>query len=252
MWIDCLDDIEEMVSYAKLDRLYGGLYSSFDESAEANADSVAFHLEWGRALYLHFYVDPVEERLNLLHTAYDKCRTALDISPEDEHALFNCALVLSDIALFESGQKMDSAFEDVYDILKKGCDLHPEHCEMRVLWGDVLCSEAECREETEKAEFIENAREKYLAAERISRGQAAYELACLSALQGNEAECRKWLKVGEEAMTLPSREEAMNDERLKSVRDKDWFKNITWQFDQIGEAIKDMFIGVLKGKQTIK
>ena len=39
----------------------------------------------------------------------------------------------------------------------------------------------------------------------------------------------EWLKVREKTGTLPSREHAMADDDLKSVRDKDWFKKLRWK-----------------------
>ena len=46
----------------------------------------------------------------------------------------------------------------------------------------------------------------------------------------DEKECREWLKVGEKAGTLVTREHAMADDDLASVRGKEWFKEIkSWQ-----------------------
>ncbi|MCH7981268.1 MAG: hypothetical protein IID59_07165 [Proteobacteria bacterium] len=45
----------------------------------------------------------------------------------------------------------------------------------------------------------------------------------------DEAECRKWLGIGEKAGTLMTREHAMTDEDLAVYRETDWFKGIRWE-----------------------
>ena len=78
-------------------------------------------------------------------------------------------------------------------------------------------------------QLLDEAKDKCLKAESIKVGEGAYNLACLYSLLGNEKECEKWLKAGEKAGTLSTREHAMSDEDLKSVSSKPWFKKIRWK-----------------------
>ncbi len=57
-------------------------------------------------------------------------------------------------------------------------------------------------------------------------GSGSYNLACVSALLGDDPECRKWLKQSQKSGNLPSIEHLQEDPDLDSVRKKDWFKKI--------------------------
>jgi hypothetical protein len=81
--------------------------------------------------------------------------------------------------------------------------------------------------EGEEAErLLAQAREKLLGAEAIRPGSGAYSLACLSALQGDEAGCREWIEKSRELSALPRREWMMEDPDLDSVRQCEWFRRL--------------------------
>ena len=96
-------------------------------------------------------------------------------------------------------------------------------------WGAAYLALAQQKEEKDAEDLLKQAEEKFLKAESIKSGGGAYNLACVYAHRGNEDKCQEWLKVGEKAGTLPTREHAMADDDLKSVRDKDWFKMLRWK-----------------------
>jgi len=96
-------------------------------------------------------------------------------------------------------------------------------------WGAACLGLAQQKEGKDAEDLLKLAEEKFLKAESIKTGTGAYNLACVYAHRGNEDKCQEWLKVGERAETLPSREHAMADDDLKSVRDKDWFKKLRWK-----------------------
>lgn len=84
------------------------------------------------------------------------------------------------------------------------------------------------QDEQKKKQLLENVEKAYLKEENRKPGSASYKLACINAYMNNEDECRKWLKKGERGKTLPTKKYAEQDEDLKSVREKDWFKEIKW------------------------
>jgi hypothetical protein len=95
-------------------------------------------------------------------------------------------------------------------------------------WGAGLGQQAKCKTGKQQQELFERAKIILLKVESIKPGSSSYNLACLSALQNQKDECRKWLKTGEKFGNLPTRKEAEKEEDLKSVRDEDWFKEIKW------------------------
>ena len=96
-------------------------------------------------------------------------------------------------------------------------------------WTDALVHLAKLKGGNDAEDLLKQAEEKCLKAESIKTGKGAYNLACVYVLLGNEDKCKEWLKVREKVGTLPTRECAMADEDLKSVRDKDWFKKLRWK-----------------------
>ncbi len=65
-------------------------------------------------------------------------------------------------------------------------------------------------------EFFENS-------ERIQRGSAAYNLACIYALRGQEDACVEALALSKECGSLPSAEDMNADSDLAKMKNKAWF-----------------------------
>jgi hypothetical protein len=55
---------------------------------------------------------------------------------------------------------------------------------------------------------------------------AAYNLACIAALQGEPDECRRWLNLCAEKGKLPSRKHMIADSDLESIKGEPWFTDI--------------------------
>ena len=60
----------------------------------------------------------------------------------------------------------------------------------------------------------------------VDPARAAYNLACVHALKGQDEECRAALTRAEDLDALPSREHMEADSDLDAVRDTDWFRDI--------------------------
>jgi len=65
--------------------------------------------------------------------------------------------------------------------------------------------------------------------ETLKPGCAAYNMACCLALQGDPDKCREWLNISEQHGKLVTKEDAMEDKDLESVRGEEWFKNLKWK-----------------------
>jgi tetratricopeptide (TPR) repeat protein len=116
---------------------------------------------------------------------------------------------------------------DKYDELVK---LKPDDYWAFNNWGAELVNWAKIKiEKPEYESLLKQAEEKCLKAESLKTGAGAYNLACIYALRGNKEECKKWLLTGQEARTLFTRETAMEDKDLESVRNEQWFKEIKWK-----------------------
>lgn len=151
------------------------------------------------------------------------------IKPDDYEAWNNWGGTLIEQARKKEGSEADKLYSEAYTKLQEALKIKPDHYKAWSNWGVTLLKLAQKKDGQEKQKLIQEAKEKCLRAEQIKKGEGVYNLACIAATEENEDECKKQLKVGEEAKTLPIRKHAMKDDDLKAYRDKDWFKAIKWR-----------------------
>jgi tetratricopeptide (TPR) repeat protein len=72
-------------------------------------------------------------------------------------------------------------------------------------------------------ELYDLAKEFFENAERIQRGSAAYNLACIFGVRGQEDACLGALEVSKEFGSLPDADEIVKDTDLANVQSKKWF-----------------------------
>ncbi len=134
-----------------------------------------------------------------------------------------------EIAKLKKGKDAEKLFNQAIEKSKKAIDIKPDFWRAYDKWGLALLYLAKLKGGKDAEDLLKQAEEKCLKAESIKTGEGAYNLACVYALRDNEDKCQEWLKVGEKAGTLGTREHAMADDDLKSIRDKDWFKKLRWK-----------------------
>lgn len=74
--------------------------------------------------------------------------------------------------------------------------------------------------------LLRQARQALLRAEQLCGKAAAYNLACICALEGNLAGCRSWLERAQAELHLPPAEQAFADPDLAAVRDEPWLAEL--------------------------
>jgi len=92
-------------------------------------------------------------------------------------------------------------------------------------WGSTLLNLAKQKSQgdPEREALLKEAAAKYKRAESFTQGTAAYNLASVYALLSDEENCRKWLSIATETGRILPRKRVLDDEDLRSMRDKDWF-----------------------------
>jgi cytochrome c-type biogenesis protein CcmH/NrfG len=209
--------------------LFTEAYEKYQRVVEIKPDDYIAWNNWGYALSEQARKKEGDEADRLFTEACDKLRKALEIEPDMYEAWNNWGRALSRQADKKDGNETDRLVIDAYKKLQRAIAIKPDGYEAWNNWGYALSHQAQRKRGQEKNELLRNAREKLLKAEQMKKGWAAYNLACAAAIEGNEEECKKWLKIDEEAGTLETREYAMKDDDLKMYRDKDWFKAIKWK-----------------------
>jgi tetratricopeptide (TPR) repeat protein len=163
---------------------------------------------------------------------------AVQKHPDDPNVWVSWGDALIEQAQNKSGSQADTLFTEAYAKYKRAVAIDPnDFFEWYYYWGKALMKQARQKEGAQREELLQQAEEKLMQAEKElllwqaekDKEYGAYTLACIYALRGNEAECKRWLQVGEEAGTLfSSRKTAMEEEAFASMREKEWFKKIRW------------------------
>ena len=170
--------------------------------------------------------EKVETKLKQIEQEAKKQRQVSREEAEERQSTFS---LLTESARAYNDKKYELAVGYLKQILK----IDPQNADALSNWGAVLIGQAKTKKGKAKRQLLNEAREKCLKTESIKPGEGAYNLACVHALLGEEKECQKWLKIVEQGGTLTNRlitrEKAMADPDLKSVRDKAWFKQIWWK-----------------------
>ncbi len=197
-----------------------------EELKEENDPDV--YINWGSALASLAESKKGIEAEELLNQAIEKYKKAIEIKP-DYVAYDNWGSALGSLAVSKKGKEAEELLNQAIEKFKKVIELNPDDSETYNNWGNALSHLAKLKDGKDAEALLKQAEEKCLKAESLKTGTGAYNLACVYARRGNEEKCEEWLKVSEKAGRLPSREYAMADEDLKSVREKDWFEKLRWK-----------------------
>ena len=145
----------------------------------------------------------------------------------------NCYLdwgnALVGLAKQKSGDEADRLFKLAGEKYEAALRIKPDKHEALNNWGNMLCDQAKQKSGDEANGLFKLAREKLIESESLSPGSGAYNLACLSALQQQPEECRRWLFESLKHHAIPSKQHLLSDPDHESIRDLDWFKELLSQ-----------------------
>lgn len=88
---------------------------------------------------------------------------------------------------------------------------------------------------------------------RIQKGSAAYNLACINALRGDEEACQQYLQQAKEFGSLPDEANIMNDEDMDNVKQSAWFKEFIEALKAQPEPVREKLVDVeITGEPSFK
>lgn len=165
-----------------------------------------------------------------LQQAFEKIKESLKINPDNPSSVGNLGVTLYDMGRL-GGTDSELRFQESYECSKKASEMQRSNANHLNNAGSSLLAIAQFKKDPERELLLKKAKEMLLDAEKLEQGAAAYNLACIHAVQGDEENCKQWLLFAATKGKLHERNYALADRDLESVRDKDWFKAIKWKDD---------------------
>ena len=143
------------------------------------------------------------ERPLLMKGNYDEViallsENAKDLTPELAE-LASWAYIMQGYSLTEqaktkTGEKAECLYAQAVEKYQAALQIKPDTYEAFSNWGNALASQAKTKTGEEADRLFALSKDLLLKAETILPGSAAYNIARLSAIRGQEDECRKWLE----------------------------------------------------------
>jgi len=219
---------KEDLDYALLDRGYR--YCSQSEGKNAIEWDLArgiLVLEWARKTAKF---ELKNSRFAAAEIVFSQILGSTITSNDQKFRAFgNLGNTLSEQAKQKTGEEADRLFAQAGEKYEAALRLKPDMHETLNNWGNALSDQAKQKTGEEADRLFAQAGEKLLRTESLTPGKGAYNLACLSALQGHIDECKKWLLKSIELGSLPSKQHLLEDLDLKRVRGLDWFQKLLAQ-----------------------
>ncbi len=126
----------------------------------------------------------------------------------------------------KTGNEADRLFALAGEKYEAALKIKPDYHDVLNNWGVALYDQAKIKNGEEADRLFVQSKELLLKAESILPGSAAYNIACLHAIRGQENECKEWLGKCINSGVMPSRRHLEEDRDLENVREKPWFKAI--------------------------
>ena len=224
-WGNALSDQATQKSDTEADALFAQAYEKYEAALRIKSDMHQALYNWGSAFLEQATQKTDAEADRLFALAGEKFEATLQIKPDTHAALYNWGLALYGQTKQKSGEEATRLFAAAGEKYEAALRIKPDKHETLNNWGLAILGQAKLKSGKEADKLFADASEKCLQAEELVPGYGAYNLACVSALQGREQACRTWLEKSRDHGKLESREHLRTDTDLDSVRDKDWFQS---------------------------
>ncbi|MGA2914575.1 MAG: hypothetical protein ABSE89_00915 [Sedimentisphaerales bacterium] len=182
---------------------------------------------WGSALNLLAKLRSDEKLFEQACQKFEQAIQFVNIEPEKYGVHCNWGVALAEWAKLNGNEAL---FEQANQKFKQAENINQNIPEVYDNWAGIFIHWSKLKIGTSQYESLLNqAEEKGLKAESLRKGSSAYRLAKIYALRNDKEKCKIWLLSGQEAGTLVTREQAMKDSDLDSVRGEAWLKEIKWK-----------------------
>lgn len=161
----------------------------------------------------------------LLDEAGRKLALSLKIDPNDAVVLCSFGEFLSEQARRAGGEEATRLYKAAGEKYAASLKVEPDYAEALSHWGRSLLDQARHAGGKEASRLLAAAAAKLKKAAKIDPAET-YNLACLAAARGDEAQCHQNLEHAEKHGTLPDVDVLASDVALEAIRRKPWFQKL--------------------------
>ena len=198
--------------------------AKYAEAVRIKPDDHAAFNNWGNLLMQWARTKTDAEADALRERAEEKYAEAVRIKPDMHEAFNNWGLLLMQWAQVKSDAEADELRERADAKYAQAMRIKPDDHAAFYNWGILYLNWYRDKTDAEAREMLTRAESVLLRAESVKLGSGSYNLACVYALKGDEAACRKYLIESKESNDLPSRSHLEQDEDLDPIRATAWFQ----------------------------
>jgi len=159
----------------------------------------------------------------LFEKAYQDYAAAVSDNPLLAEALYNWGLALLHQAKAKSGGEAMNLYQDAIVKFSFCLTISPNYLGAAIDGGVACMDLARVGAVRAEDDLYLMAASYFEKANAIQAGSASYNLACVYAMQGNEAACHAALEMSKDKGSLPALDDILNDPDLDNVKNKDWF-----------------------------
>lgn len=161
----------------------------------------------------------------LFNSAYEGYANVVKKDLTLSEALYNWGFALFHQAKTKQGNEAVNLYKSAIEKFTFCQLISPDHLGAAIDGGVADMDLARAIGVGPKDVLYENATKQFTTAERIQRGSAAYNLACIYGLRGQENEAQKALEFSKECGSLPEVDGIINDADLIKIKQTQWFED---------------------------
>ncbi|GAB6140284.1 hypothetical protein JCM14076_10130 [Methylosoma difficile] len=159
----------------------------------------------------------------LYSAAYSGYADVLLDDPMRAEALYSWGFALLHQAKSKSTDEAVKIYQDAISKFTFCMLINPDYLGSAINMGVAYMDMARLLAVTPDNELYDHAQKHFENANRIQKGTASYNLACICALRGDQDGCLKALQYAQERGSLPDDQDILDDADLDNVKTQQWF-----------------------------
>lgn len=164
-----------------------------------------------------------EKADKLFSSAYQGFEAAIHKDLLISEALYNWGFALLHQAKTKSGEQAIALYQDAVTKFSFCLTIDPDYLGAAIDGGVALMDLARLQQVSANDSLYLSAKRSFEKANKIQKGSASYNLACVHSLCHDEQACQEALQNAKENGSLPNVDEIMADPDLINVANKAWF-----------------------------